>query len=205
MIDSSDELTLVARADAELAVKTLVKAFESYPLLSYYYPDKSVRDKIANYFLSFVVYFGIKYGEVYVTSSNFEGVAVWIPSENYPLTLWKMLRSVPISKIFNFGRLGGSKMSSFGNYLDAVHIRMVPFKHMFLQTIGVAPEFQGKGFGRKLLQPMLQRLDKEKLPCYLETIDGKNVAIYERFGFETIDKSNIPETDFTNWAMLRKN
>lgn len=204
MIDSLKELNCITKNDAEFAIKTLEKAFENYPLLQYYYPEKSIRDKIANYFLSFVVYSGIKYGEVYGTSSNFEGVAVWIPSENYPLTFWKMLRSVPISKILNFGRYGGSKMSNFSNHLDDIHKRMVPFKHMFLQIIGTAPEFRGKGFASKLIKPMLSRIDKEKLPCYLETIDEKNIAIYERFGFEIIDKSNIPETNFINWAMLRK-
>jgi len=95
-------------------------------------------------------------------------------------------------------------MSHFSDYLDGVHQRLVPFKHWFLQTIGVSPKFQGKGFGSKLLRPMLSKIDKEYLPCYLETIDEKNVSIYERFGFKIIDKSIIPETEFTNWAMLRE-
>jgi ribosomal protein S18 acetylase RimI-like enzyme len=115
-----------------------------------------------------------------------------------------MLRSVPLSIIINFGRYGGSKMSNFSDFLDSVHQRLVPYRHWFLQTIGVDPKFQGKGFGSKLLRPILTRLDKENLPCYLETIDEKNVPIYENYGFKIIEKSDIPETEFTNWAMLRK-
>ncbi|MDG6222059.1 MAG: GNAT family N-acetyltransferase [Candidatus Bathyarchaeota archaeon] len=203
MNNSFEELTVVTRNKAQRAVKTLEKAFETYPLLKYYYPEKPIREKVTNYFLSFVVYSGIKYGEVFGTSPNFEGVVVWLPSQNYPLTFWKILRTVPISKIFNFGRYGGSKMTNFINHLDTVHKDMTPFKHLFLQTIGVAPKFQDKGFGKRLIQPMLQRLDDEKIPCYLETIDEKNVGFYQRFGFEIIGKSNIPETNFVNWAMLR--
>jgi ribosomal protein S18 acetylase RimI-like enzyme len=151
-----------------------------------------------------LVYSGIRYGEVCATSSNLEGIAIWIPSNNYPVTFWKMLRSVPLSKIFGFGRYGGSKMNAFNDYIDSVHQRQAPFKHWFLQAIGVATRFQRKGYASKLLRSMLSKIDKEHLPCYLETIDEKNISIYERFGFNIIDRSIVPETKFTNLAMLRK-
>jgi len=197
-------LVRINKDNAEPSVEVLVRAFRNYPLLKYYFPDKSKREKVSTYFLSFAVYSGIRYGEVYATSSNLEGIAIWIPSDNYPITFWKMLRSVPLSKIFGFGRYGGSKMKHFNEHLDSVHQRQAPFKHLFLQAIGVAPRFQGKGYASMLLRPMLSKIDKENLPCYLETIDEKNVFIYQRFGFEIIDKSIVPETGFTNWAMLRK-
>ncbi len=91
-----------------------------------------------------------------------------------------------------------------GDYKKAVHKRLVPFKHWFLQTIGVDPQFQGKGYASKLLKPMFTRLDEEGLPCYLETVDETNVQLYEHFGFKVIEKSTIPNTKFTNWAMLRQ-
>jgi ribosomal protein S18 acetylase RimI-like enzyme len=151
-----------------------------------------------------MVYSGIRYGEVYATSSNLEGIAIWIPSNNYPVTFWKMLRSVPLSKIFGLGRYGGSKMNTFNDYIDSVHQRQAPFKHWFLQAIGVATRFQRKGYASKLLRSMLSKIDKEHLPCYLETIDEINISIYARFGFNIIDRSIVPETKFTNLAMLRK-
>ena len=95
-------------------------------------------------------------------------------------------------------------MKKFNDYIDSIHQLQAPFKHWFLQAIGVGPSFQGNGFASTLLRQMLSKIDKENLPCYLETIDEKNVSIYERFGFEIIDKSIVPETEFTNWAMLRK-
>ena len=124
---------------AEPAAKVLAKAFEDYPLLQFYFPDNSIREKISNYFLSVAVYSGIRYGEVYTTSENLEGIAVWIPSKNYPLTIWKILRSVPISKILGFGRHGGSKLKHFNEVIDTIHLQQTPFKHWFLQAIGIAP------------------------------------------------------------------
>ncbi len=91
-----------------------------------------------------------------------------------------------------------------GEYIDTVHKRLAPFKHWFLQIIGVDPQFKGKGYAGKLLHPMFARIDEEGLPCYLETLDETNVPPYEHFGFRIVEKSAIPETKLTNWAMLRE-
>jgi len=51
---------------------------------------------------------------------------------------------------------------------------------------------------------MFARIDEEGLPCYLETLNEANVPLYEHFGFRVLEKSIIPETKLTNWAMLRE-
>ena len=91
-----------------------------------------------------------------------------------------------------------------GEYIDAMHKRLAPFKHWFLQTIGVDPQFQGKGYAGELLRPMFARMDKEGLPCYLETLDEQNIQLYEHFGFKVVEKAIIPKTSLTSWAMLRE-
>ncbi|MFC1964391.1 GNAT family N-acetyltransferase [Chloroflexota bacterium] len=66
-----------------------------------------------------------------------------------------------MSEMFGFGRYGGGRMRGLGQYIDAVHSRLAPFKHWFLQAIGVGPQFQGRGYASKLLMPMLSRIDKK--------------------------------------------
>ena len=95
-------------------------------------------------------------------------------------------------------------MSHVGQYIDGVHQRLAPIEHWFLQVIGVEPSCQRKGYARALLEPMLSRIDEEGLPCYLETLDEKNVSLYRHFGFELLEESAIPGTDSRNWAMLRR-
>ena len=58
-------------------------------------------------FLSIGIHIGIKYGEVYATSSNYEGVAIWMSSDKLPITTRKMLSSVPLMAILGFVRQGG--------------------------------------------------------------------------------------------------
>jgi GNAT superfamily N-acetyltransferase len=189
---------------AKSVTEVLSQAFQNDPTLKYFFPDKLLRKRITPYLFSVIVRSGIQYGEAYATSSNMEGVAVWISSDNYPITYWRILRSVSLSTIFFIVSHGCFKMRSVQAYTDAMHKRLAPFKHWFLQIIGIDPKYQGKGYAGKLLKPMLARIDEEGLPCYLDTLNGNNVPLYEHFGFKIIEKTMIPQTSFTNWAMLRE-
>jgi hypothetical protein len=51
---------------------------------------------------------------------------------------------------------------------------------------------------------VLERIDRERMPCYLETNATKNVAIYRRSGFEVVSEDRMPGTEVTTFAMLRK-
>jgi len=198
-------LIRLEKSQLKPAAEVLSRAFQNYPLLRYYFPDELKRRKMASFFVSVPVYYGLRYGEVYATSTDLEGIAVWLPSENFPMAVWKILRSVPMSVLFSFGRYGGSKMRSLGAYIDETHKRLVPYPHWFLQVVGVEPRYKGQGYASRLLKPILSRTDREGLPCYLETHDENNVALYKHLDFAVIEKSTIPGTNFTNWAMLRKN
>ena len=199
MMNSSEkDIVRLNRSHVKPATTALIRAFWNHPPLQYYFPDEAERKRIAPYFFSLSVFNGIRYGEVYATSQDLEGIAVWLSSDNYPVTPWRLLRSVPLSVILGFGIYGGSRMRGLGQYIDAVHSRLAPFKHWFLQAIGVDPQFQGRGYASKLLRPMLARIDEEGLPCYLETLEGQNVRFYKHFGFKVMEESNVPDTSLTN-------
>lgn len=198
------DLVLLNRSHIKTAAAILSRAFWNHPVSIYTYPDERVRGKKLLYFFQCVLYFGIKYGEAYATSLEMEGIAIWLPSDNYHMTTRKLFRSVPLSISFGLGWESRQRMKTFGDYIESVHNRLVPYKHWFLQTIGVDPHFQGRGYAGKLLIPMLARIDKECLPCYLGTMNKANVSLYEHFGFEVIEKSAVPKTNLNNWAMLRR-
>ncbi|MFC1973833.1 GNAT family N-acetyltransferase [Chloroflexota bacterium] len=192
------------RSHIKSTAKILTRAFWSYPVSVYAYPDELTRGKRLPYFFQFVLHYCVKYGEVYAPSSEIQGVAVWLAPDKFPMTIWRLLRSVPLPVMFNLGLESGKQMKPFNDYVDGVHKQLTPFKHWFLQVIGIDPCYQGKGYASKLLEPMLARIDKEGLSCYLETIDERNVSLYEHFGFRVVDESIVPHTELTNWAMLRE-
>jgi ribosomal protein S18 acetylase RimI-like enzyme len=118
--------------------------------------------------------------------------------------LLNVLSAVPLSRLVGFIFSGGLRMRYSGDFMDDVHKRLVPYKHWYLMVLGVDPGFQGKGYASKLLKPMLERADREKLPCYLETNDEVDVTIYRHFGFKVLEESLIPKTTVKNWAMFRE-
>ena len=77
-------------------------------------------------------------------------------------------------------------------------------KHWYLNMLAVDPKYQGKGYASALLNAMLPEIDKQNLPCYLETGGDKNVSIYKHFGFKVINEYTIPGVKDKFIAMLRK-
>ncbi len=67
--------------------------------------------------------------------------------------------------------------------LARVESRHVRGPHHYFAAIGVAPERQGQGLGRRLMAPTLELCDKAALPAYLEASSERNAALYERLGF----------------------
>lgn len=57
-----------------------------------------------------------------------------------------------------------------------------------VHTIGVAPDWQGKGVGRLLLRALLARADAEEAATFLEvrTDNRPAITLYEAHGFEVV-------------------
>jgi ribosomal protein S18 acetylase RimI-like enzyme len=201
-----NELNCLLRVDKsgiKQASAALSSAFFNYPLMEYLFPDEIERKLGLFSLFEYYLYYSIRYGEVYTISSNFEGVAIWLTSDNYHMGFFRTLRAVPLPVIFRMGSTANERMKGTDGYMDAVHKRLMSPPHWYLGTLGVVPEMQGKGYASKLLNPMLARIDEAGLPCYLETQVEARVSLYEHFGFRAIDKSIIHGTDITNWGMLR--
>ncbi len=59
--------------------------------------------------------------------------------------------------------------------------------HAYLFTIGVRQSDRGRGLGRVLMQPMLDKLDADGTPAYLENSNPANVRFYGSFGFKHLE------------------
>jgi len=197
-----DNLFPLTKSQIKPASRVLARAFQDDPLWTYFIPDKLIRKSKLHYVSDFLVSYGVLYGQSYATS-GLEGVAVWVSPEQGELTLWRMIRCGVFSLYFNIGRNAVSRVNFSLDFFGKVHHRLAPFPHWYLGLIGVAPEFRGRGYASALIKPMLARIDKEHLPCYLETVNEKNVPVYEHYGFEVVESGTIPSSSVNYWAMLR--
>ncbi len=194
MKDDFSELLRLTESEIELAAGTLARAFYDYPLFSYVFPDASERRSGLPLLFQSFVHYGILNGEVYATSQTLEGVAVWMPPDHTS-------RSSPAPEV---SKDALDRMTHFGRQVYAVRKRHVPSAHWFLMIIGVVPELQGRGYASVLLAPMLARIGRQHLPCYLDTEVEKNVDIYNRYGFRVVNDSIVVGTGVRSWGMLRE-
>ena len=208
MDDDLNGLYRLDKDDAERAAEMLGRAFYDDPLTLYAYAEgERSEEDLRTFFLTALKYC-LKYGEAYAPTAEIEGAALWLPSNKCPITFWRMLRIASLWSMFKmmrrvgFGRM--KRMARIGGFLDKAHKRLVPFEHCYLQTLGVDPAHQGKGYASKLLRPMFARLDEEHMPCYLDTLTEKNSQMYEHLGFKVLERSDVPDTDITSWALLRE-
>jgi len=206
MIENKNVIKL-EKSQIKSASKTFALAFYDEPHIVYLIPDSSKRNFFLSHFFEFRLKYGLLYGEIYATSENLEGVAMWLPSKNAKLTPWKLIRAGAISFLshiffsMNFRILG--RLRYISSYTYSIHNHYVPYNHCFLSLIGVDPKFQGNGFAGILLRDMLAKLDQNSVSCYVETTNEKYISFYENFGFTTIKDTYIPKTNIRLVAMVR--
>ncbi len=166
-------------------IDALVRAFDDDPVVNHFLRQDGRRGEAMRlYFEVFVHHFVGPKGEVWTTSAN-EGAALWLPPGSWQLGIAEQLRHFP-----SMVRISGLRgLPRVVRGLDAMEKAHPGDAHWFLQSIGVRPSFQGQGWGRRLLEPMLERADAEGVPIYLESSKPSNIPYYERFGFEVVGDS----------------
>ena len=183
-----------------------VDAFSKCPIVD---PEESVKETSAK-FHRFTINLGLKYGKVFAPSSKIEGVSIWLPPGYTKISTWKSINSGILtilsisSKSRNERRKFYDRIKNYSRYSSDIHKKYAPFPHWYLLSIGIREQYRGKGFASRLLKPLFQEFDHEKVPCYLETHNPENVELYKHFGFKIVDDGKIPGTEKTHWAMLRK-
>ena len=199
-----NNLFRLTKAHTRPATEILARAYQDDPGMIYYFPDEYERKKKLPYIFQNSIRRGVRHGEVYATSPNLEGVAVWLLSENTSMTMRRIIGNGDLSLLFKVRGKKALQLISFNHYLGSVRKRCAPFKHWYLIELVVDPIYQGKGYASILLKPMFTRIDKENLPCYLETQKEKNIPMYQHYGFEIVEENMVPGTKISTWAMLRE-
>ena len=200
----SSNLIRLTEGQAKAAGEILARAFHDYPQYDYLFTDAEEKIRKLPEINEFLVHYGIMYGEVYSTSINLEGVAVWLPYWKTEITRKKSSRCGGKELEISLGEEWYERYEVIARCEERCHKQYANFPHWYLYPIGVDPKYQGKSHASLLLRAKLAEADKQNIPCYLETNKEINMYIYKHFGFELMEEGIIPETDIPYWAMLRK-
>ena len=120
------------------------------------------------------------------------------------MTTWTILRS---GAFFLSMKIAdeAKKMEVLSVAVEEAKKRLNLGSYIHLLMMGVAQEFQGKGFGGKLLRALIEKAEAEKKSIYLETQKENNVKFYEKYEFSVKKKINLPEPlNLPMWLMVRQ-
>ncbi len=200
-----NDLHRVQEKQIPQAASVLRDAFQHDPVWHKIFEGAENKDGKLLAFHETPLRFCSKYGEVYASSDRLEGVAAWVPGTFSYMSFWHMLRSGAMRAGMKMGFEYTKKLGAVLRPIEKDRkTKMKGCGFLYLQVIGVAGNFQGEGFGKLLLQALIEKSEEEKIPIYLETETEKNVRWYERLGFSVIKKITLPEIDLPMWEMIRE-
>jgi GNAT superfamily N-acetyltransferase len=197
-IDGSDVRKLT-EDDIPSIATALARAFEDDPVMSWIFRDDAARTaRLERAFGLYLRKIWLPEGECYATDQLF-GAALWLPPNKWHLGPADQLRILPSMVAVN-----GRNLPRLWTVLRMIEKRHPHDPHYYLAVLGVEPEFQGRGFGSALMQPILSRCDRDRMPAYLESSKRRNVVLYERHGFRVVEELRLPKDGPPMWRMWRE-
>jgi ribosomal protein S18 acetylase RimI-like enzyme len=193
-----NDLYKIQKKDLKNAVNVLTNAFSEDSIWKEVFTDENKNRALTEV----MVRFCLKYGNVLSTSDNLEGIMAIAPHDKEMTTLRVILSgsfflSLKISK-------EAKKMEVLSNAVGEAKKSLRLGSYIHLLMMGVSQEFQGKGFGGKLLRALIEKAQTEKKSIYLETQKEDNINFYEKYGFSVKKKIILPEPlNLPMWLMVR--
>ncbi|MER7706006.1 GNAT family N-acetyltransferase [Kitasatospora sp. NPDC097605] len=184
----------ITEADVPTAVDTLTRAFADYPFTRYVLAADGHEERIRRFQELCLTRIGMVYGRTWVADGG-RAVAAWTTPEQDPSPAFAELGPL-------FGELAGDRAAAFGAAEQAVEPHRPQEPVWFLNTVGVAPEAQGRGLGAAVLAPGIEAAARAGYPAFLETSAESNVAFYRRLGFEVTAEVPLDGGPYT-WCMRR--
>ena len=188
----------------EQAAQVISQAFFNDPLISFVLPFRCTRVKTLHKFFRVYGEVNIKNNRGYGFGEPLQGVAYWKSpnQDNLSISVKSLTLFLPL--LFTFYPIGYFRAKAIFQKIDELHKNYADEPHYYLDNIGVIPNAQGKGVSSKLIRPILEKADSQKVITYTDTVTQSNVALYEHFGFQCMEESSIANTGITVWALRRQ-
>jgi len=195
----------LAFAQAQEGARVLARASFPYPLMAFLRPEPERRAHL----LAWLFWVGCGGGAGAGPSGPVRGLAVWgLPGgpRLTPLPLVWALLHLPGSCFLGMPALGpGTALRTLRAERATARRRqeVAPRCYGSLDLLGVDPDCRGQGLGTALLRPILDRAEREGIPCDLETSVPAHLPVSRRLGFRGAGRQRIPGGGPGLWGMLR--
>ena len=195
-------LYLVQKKDIERLAEVSADAYLNYPLHNWFMGGKY--DAVASKLLMQISLKTMTEDAViYADSEEINGFAAWLPFGFTGNKAIPFLMSGGLKLILHSGFGIINRLSAYEKYAMGLKKEYTGNYDWYLFNLSIKKDAQGKGIASKLMRPMLQFCDDERMVAYLETNKEKNVGLYQHYGFELMREEMIPSTDVMHYSMVR--
>lgn len=202
-MDVNSDYRLLTLADVEQAAHVISQAFVDDPLCAFMLPFRRSRVKTLYKFFRAYSELNIKNQRGYGVGNPLKGVAFWNSPHQADLSISVRDLSRFFPLLFTLYPIGLFRARPILRQTDALHQQYAPEPHYYLDNLAVLAAERGKGFSSRLIRPILEKADAEKVVVYTDTVTRSNVALYEHFGFECMQECPVARTGVTVWALRR--
>ena len=195
-------LYIVQKKDLDRLADVAVDAYQDYPLHNWFSKGKYDK-KTSKLLMQVSLRTMTEDAIIYADSEEMNGFAAWLPfgftgNKTMPFLLNGGLKLILHS---GFGLIG--RLLTYEKYAMNLKKEFTDNYDWYLFNLSIKKDAQGKGIASKLMRPMLNFCDDEKMVAYLETNKDKNVSLYQHYGFELKKEEMIPKSNVMHYAMVR--
>ena len=196
-------LYIVQKKDLDRLAKVAADAYRDYPLHNWFTKGK-YDAKASEWIMQISLKTMTEDAIIYADSEEINGFAVWLPFGFTGSKTIPFLKSGGLKLIFHsgFGIIG--RLLTYEKYAMNLKKEFTDNYDWYLYNLSIKKDAQGKGIASKLMRPMLQFCDDERMVAYLETNKESNVGLYRHYGFDLMKEEQIPKSTVTHYAMVRK-
>jgi ribosomal protein S18 acetylase RimI-like enzyme len=190
----------LARAeDVPALTRLLVRAYIDDPVAVWVCGSQRLRAKVLAAMYSTRLHEMLAERSVW-TDEQRSSVAVWTPPE---CVRSGMRPNAALLRCFADPRLGvrAPLLAAGFKRMQRSHPRGPA--HWYLSLLGTDPHARGRGLGSAMLQPVLERCDRDRTGAYLESSKPRNLDFYARLGFHTVGELRLPGGP-KMWPMWRE-
>ncbi len=201
----SSTIVQLPNSQIRQAAEILSAAFCIDPIVSHFFPEEATAKQQALHQVSqCLLSYSAIYQHIYTTADLPKGIAMWLPPKASSFQLSKLchlLQSGLLSLPFYARR---NRVIDFTGFLaeEIQQHQQITEPFWYLLMLGVAPGYQNQGIGKALLQPILERADRDRTLCYLETSTEAALRFYQRQGFEVVHTGQVTKS-LSYWNLKR--
>ena len=198
----SEGIVRMTDADVERVVPALVRSFDGDPLFGWIEPRPEPRAAFVEAFMRALAWRSHLFAEAFTTAPEPLGASLWKGPDLGRLSPQQLARC-GLDRVDDVLDAAARERFAAVDVVEDVLEEKVPLPRWYLGVLGVDPTHQARGWGARLMKPILDRADAAGLPVSLETMREGNVAYYHRHGFEVAARFEVAAGAPACWVMRR--